>query len=145
VSSLRQFSIIVDVADLSHRYTSLVQQQRSCELPSIAPIMASACTFVGNLGLEHGCSVTLGDTKRNYWKHDAFVAVAEGDYPAQIFIYAGLESKPVDRGTYFVMVRAVLAPSTKADCDDAELLLYTNNVHASSVVGSISSTVYPAT
>jgi len=107
--------------------------------------MVSVCTFVGNLGLERGCSVMLSDTKRNYWKHDAFVAVAEGNYPAQIFIYAGPESKPVDRGTYFVTARAVLAPSTKADCDDAELLLYTNNVRASSVVGSISSTIYPET
>ena len=65
--------------------------------------MVSACTFVG---LERGSAATLGDSIRNPWKHDAFVPVAEGDYPARIFIP---DSKSVDKGTSFVTARAVLS------------------------------------
>ena len=104
--------------------------------------MVSACTFVG---LERDSVATLGDAIRNLWKHDAFVAVAEGDYPAPIFMYAGPDSKPADKGTSFVTARTVLAPSTKVDCDDAELLLYTDYLRASPVLSCISSTVCLAT
>ena len=67
--------------------------------------------------------VSDSNTKRNYWKHDGFVAIDKEDFPTQVFVYAGPESRPVDRGTYFVTARAALTPSTKADSDDAECQL----------------------
>ena len=70
------------------------------------------------MGARH--LVSDSNTKRNSWKHAyGFVAIDEEDFPTQVFVYASSESRPVDRGTYFVTARAVLAPSTKADSDDA--------------------------
>ncbi|KIM67326.1 hypothetical protein SCLCIDRAFT_1210376, partial [Scleroderma citrinum Foug A] len=34
-----------------------------------------------------------------------------GDFPAEMFVYGGSESTAVDKGIYYVAVRALLAPS----------------------------------
>ena len=91
--------------------------------------MTSACLFVGHLFFKDGgTAITLGETKKNYWKCEGFMAVDEWDFPTQVMVYAGPESRPVEKGTYFVTARVILTPSMRADSDEPELVLYTNNV-----------------
>ena len=45
-----------------------------------------------------------------------------GDFPAEMFVYGGSESTAVDKGIYYVAVRALLAPSANVH-DDASLQL----------------------
>jgi len=89
--------------------------------------MASACNFVGILGLDDGIQFMPAD-KRHYWKHDAYIPMPSGDFPAEMFIYGGPESTAVDKGIYFVAARALLAPSANVHEDDASLQLYANCV-----------------
>ena len=101
-------------------------------------LMVSGCTFVGiRLGLDDGVQFEsqclLPADKRHYWKHDTYIPVPSGDFPAEMFVYGGLESTAVDKGIYYLAARALLSLSANVHNDYASLQLYANCVCALSL------------
>lgn len=109
--------------------------------------MTSACIFISNIFFkDSGTAVTLpGDSKKNYWKCEGFIAVEEWDFPTQVMVYAGPESRPVEKGTYLITAQVILTPSTTADSDEPDLTFYTNKVSASHICQKHTETNYLAT
>ena len=91
--------------------------------------MASVCNFMGIIGLDDGTQFMPAD-KKHYWKHDVYIPMPSGDFPAEMLIYGGPESIAVDKGIYFVAARALLAPSANLHQDDTSLQLYANCISA---------------
>ena len=98
-------------------------------LRNACSVMASVCNFIGIIGLDDGIQFMPAD-KKHYWKHDAYIPMPSGDFPAEMLIYGSPESTAVDKGIYFVAARALLAPSANVHEDDASLQLYANCVSA---------------